>query len=93
MSKKDRLDPQPDGFVAFHTESGERWRHKDIEEAVTGPGYRLFLSDDGEERRYYFGAKEPHDTTVHDLRRQLGAASRVTSDSPRPVQGEAPPHG
>lgn len=89
MGKKDRLDPQPDGFTAFHTESGERWRHKDIEEAVTGPGYRLFLSDAGEERRYYFGPKEPHDATVHDLRRQLAAANRVTSDSSSSVEGEA----
>lgn len=78
MSKKDKLEPQPDGFVAFHTESGDRWRHRDVEEAVTGPGYRLFISDDGEERRYFFGPKEPHDATLSDLRRQLAAASRVS---------------
>ena len=81
MGKKDRLEPLDDGFVAFHTESGQRWRHKDIEDAVTGPGYRLFLSDTGEERRYFFGPKEPHDATVHDLRRQLAAASRVSGEA------------
>lgn len=89
MSRKDRLEPQPDGFVAFHTESGERWRHKDVEEAVTGPGYRLFLSESGEERRYYFGPKEPHDATVHDLRRQLAAASRVSTGSVTAQDSEA----
>lgn len=89
MSRKDRLEPEPDGFVAFHSEAGERWRHKDVEDAVTGPGYRQFLSASGEERRYYFGAKEPHDVTVHDLRRQLAAASRVTSGSVESRDSEA----
>ena len=89
MSRKDRLEPESDGFVAFHSESGERWRHKDVEDAVTGPGYRRFLAESGEERRYYFGAKEPHDATLHDLRRQLVAASRVTSGSTDAHDSEA----
>ena len=72
---KDRLEPLPDGSIAFHSESGERWRHKDIEAAVTGPGYRIFLSDRGEERRYTFGPHEPHDATLFDLRRQLSLAT------------------
>ena len=80
MGKKDRLEPQPDGFVAFHTEAGERWKHKDVvENATTGAGYRLFLSDRGEERRYYFGPKETRDATVHDLRMQVAAARPVSS--------------
>ena len=74
---KDRLEPLPDGFIAFHSESGERWRHKDIEAAVTGPGYRVFISDRGEERRYTFGPHESHDATLFDLRRQLSLAKPV----------------
>lgn len=90
MAKKDRLEPLDDGFVAFHTESGERWKHRDVAEAVTGPGHRLFISDSGEERRYYFGPREPHDATLHDLRRQLsGAASVNTTTAAR--EGGAPP--
>jgi hypothetical protein len=72
-----RLEPLADGFVAFHTERGERWRHKDMSPARTGPGYRVFVSDAGEERRYEFGANESHDATVFDLRDQLARASAV----------------
>ena len=60
MAKGDRLEPLPDGSVAFRTEGGERWRHKDIEDARVGGGYRLFISDTGEERRYVFGPTESH---------------------------------
>jgi hypothetical protein len=69
-----KLEPLADGFVAFHTERGERWRHKDMSESRTGPGYRLFISDSGEERRYEFGAHESHDATILDLRDQLTKA-------------------
>ena len=71
------LEPVEDGFVAFHTESGARWRHKDLSEARTGPGYRLFVSDTGEERRYEFGAHESHDATILDLREQVARAAPV----------------
>lgn len=77
MGGKNKLEPMADGFVGFYDESGERWKHKDIEEAATGPGYRLFLSDKGEERRYRFGPKESHDATIFDLRQQLAAAELV----------------
>jgi hypothetical protein len=69
-----RLEPLADGFVAFHTEQGERWRHKDMSPARTGPGYRLFINEAGEERRYEFGEHESHDATVLDLRDQLARA-------------------
>ena len=74
MAKKDKLEPLPDGFVAFHTESGERWRHKDVIPDEGGTGYRLFVSERGEERRYQFGPKDPRDSTVWDLRHQLSEA-------------------
>jgi hypothetical protein len=74
-----KLEPLADGFVAFHTERGERWRHKDMSEARTGPGYRLFVSDSGEERRYEFGAHESHDATILDLRDQLARAQPMTA--------------
>jgi hypothetical protein len=77
MKSRDKLEPMPDGFVAFHTESGERWRHKDVEDGRTGSGYRLFLSDKGEERRYTFGPHESRDATIFDLRDQLSRAERV----------------
>ena len=75
----DRLEPLADGFVAFHTERGERWRHKDMSEARTGPGYRVFVSDKGEERRYQFGEHESHDATILDLRDQLARAKPVAA--------------
>ncbi len=77
MKSRDRLEPMPDGYVAFHTESGDRWRHKDVEDGRTGSGYRLFLSDKGEERRYKFGPRESHDATILDLREQLARAEPV----------------
>ena len=70
----DRLEALADGFVAFHTEQGERWRHKDMSPARTGPGYRLFVNDAGEERRYEFSEHESHDATILDLRDQLARA-------------------
>ena len=88
MSSKNRLEPMPDGFVGFHTESGEHWKHKDIEESKTGPGYRFFISDKGEERRYTFGPKESHDATIFDLRAQLAAAKPVTADRAPRVEQE-----
>ena len=33
MSKRDKLEPLADGWVAFHTESGDRWKHKDFTES------------------------------------------------------------
>ena len=77
----DRLEPLEDGFVAFRTDKGERWKHKDVEEGRIGRGYRLFVSDTGEERRYAFGASEPHDATLLDLRDQLGRATPVARSS------------
>jgi hypothetical protein len=74
-----RLEPLADGFVAFHTERGERWRHKDMSPARTGPGYRVFVSDAGEERRYEFGANESHDATILDLRDQLARSKPVAA--------------
>ena len=73
----DRLEPLEDGFVGFRTADGQRWKHKDIEEGRVGPGYRLFVSENGEERRYAFGKNEPHDATLLDLREQLAKAARV----------------
>jgi hypothetical protein len=73
----DRLEPLPDGFVAFHTEGGERWKHRDVEDGRTGSGYRLFVSDKGEERTYTFGPHEPHDATLFDLRDQLSRATNA----------------
>jgi hypothetical protein len=78
MRSKDQLEPLADGFIAFRTKSGERWKHKDVEDATVGPGYRLFVSDAGEERRYVFGPKESHDATILDLREQLEAAQHVS---------------
>ena len=72
-----KLEPVADGFVAFHTERGERWRHKDMSAARTGPGHRVFISESGEERRYEFGEHESHDATILDLREQLARAEPV----------------
>jgi hypothetical protein len=77
MGDRNKLEPLPDGFVAFRTEDGQRWRHKDVAEARVGEGYRLFISDSGEERRYVFGPKELHDATLFDLRHQLNRAQPV----------------
>ena len=71
----DRLESLADGFVGFHTTAGERWKHRDVEASRIGPGYRLFVSDRGEQRRYTFGPSEPHDATVLDLREQLARAA------------------
>ena len=88
---RDRLEPLDDGFVAFHTESGERWKHCDVEEeGRTGPGYRLFVSDRGDRRRYSFGATEPHDTTVFDLREQLKRATPVSTAAPTSEREQRP---
>ena len=76
----DRLEPLGDGFVAFHTARGERWKHRDVEAARTGPGYRQFISDRGEERRYVFGPNEPHDATLFDLRDQLARATPISAN-------------
>ena len=76
----DRLEPLPDGFTAFHTTKGERWTHRDVEASRVGAGYRLFVSDRGERRRYDFGPKEPHDATVFDLREQLAKSRPVSAD-------------
>src|SRR5687767_9272038 len=46
---QNRLEPLPDGFVGFRAANGERWKHKDVEAGRTGPGYRLFVSESGEE--------------------------------------------
>lgn len=75
MADNDRLEPLPDGFTAFRTAKGERWKHRDIEASRVGPGYRLFVSDTGEQRRYDFGRTEPHDATLFDLRDQLSRAT------------------
>jgi hypothetical protein len=82
MNKKDKLEPLADGWVAFHTESGERWKHKDfVESDATGPAgnYRLFANDRGEQRRYAFGPKDPRDSTVWDLRQQLARSEPVSA--------------
>ena len=51
MSKRDKLEPLADGWVGFHTESGDHWKRKDMTENVpTGTAhYRLFVSDRGEQ--------------------------------------------
>ena len=78
MRGKDRLEPMADGFSGFYTERGDHWKHKDVAPTAAGPGYRLFISDKGEERRYVFGPKESHDATIFDLREQLAAAQPLT---------------
>lgn len=74
MPRHNEIEPLEDGYVAFRTSDGERWKHRDLTEARVGGGYRVFVSDAGEERRYRFGADEPHDATVEDLRDQLRRA-------------------
>ena len=82
MSKRDKLEPMADGWVGFHTESGDHWKHRDVTEAgPTGTThYRLFVGDRGEQRRYTFGPKDPRDSTVWDVREQLRRAE-VASES------------
>lgn len=82
MTKRDKLEPLPDGWVAFHTETGERWKHKDFTEAgATGTTvhYRTFVSDKGEQRRYTFAPKDARDSTVWDLREQLRRSESGTA--------------
>ena len=81
----DRLEALADGFTAFHTKGGERWKHKDMEVSRVGPGYRLFISDSGERRRYDFGPTEPHDATLFDLREQLTRATPIAALDDRPT--------
>jgi hypothetical protein len=81
MNKRDKLEPLADGWVGFHTESGDHWKHKDVSE--TGPSgtahYRLFVADKGEQRRYTFAPKDPRDSTVWDLREQLRRSDVATA--------------
>ena len=91
MAHHDRLERLADGFIAFHTTKGERWKHRDVEGSRTGPGYRLFVSDRGEQRRYTFGPAEPHDVTVFDLRDQLERATRVDPQQAEAAGGAPPP--
>jgi hypothetical protein len=82
MNKRDKLEPMADGWVAFHTESGDRWKHKDFTdsgEAGTTVHYRSFVSDRGEQKRYTFAAKDARDSTVWDLREQLRRSESVTA--------------
>ena len=79
MADHDRLERLDDGSIAFHTADGKRWRHRDVETSRTGPGYRLFISDSGEQRRCTFGPGESHDTTLLDLREQLARAQPFES--------------
>ena len=86
-SQHNRLEPLADGFVAFHAADGERWKHRDVEASRTGPGYRLFVSDRGEQRRYAFGPAEPHDATLLDLREQVVRATPVDARAAEPTSG------
>ena len=83
MSKRDKLEPMPDGWVAFHTDTGQRWKHKEFtESATTGTvHYRLFVADAGEQRRYTFAPKDARDSTVWDLREQLRKSDPVAASA------------
>lgn len=86
MNKRDKLEPLPDGLVAFQTEAGQRWKHKDHAETAangTTVHYRLFVSDSGEQRRYTFAPKDSRDSTVWDLRDQLKRSDAVAASSAR----------
>lgn len=83
---RSQLEPLEDGYVAFRTAEGQRWKHKDLTEGRVGEGYRVFISDAGEERRYQFGPEELHDATVEDLREQL----RRADPAPGPAAGSIP---
>lgn len=89
MADHDRLERLDDGSIAFHTTDGQRWRHRDVETSRTGPGYRLFISDRGEQRRCTFGPGESHDTTLLDLREQLARARPVGASAASTDGGEA----
>jgi hypothetical protein len=87
MSKRDKLEPLADGWVAFHTESGDRWKHKDFtENAPTGTTahYRSFVSDKGEQKRYTFAPKDARDSPFWDCASSCGDPS----PSPAPARGE-----
>jgi len=82
MNKRDKLEPLADGWVAFHTESGDRWKHKDVTEsdtAGTTVHYRSCVGDNGEPKRYTFAPKDARDSTVWDLREQLRRSESVTA--------------
>jgi len=82
MRVDQELEPLPDGWVAFHTESGDRWKHKDVTEsgtAGTTVHYRSFVSDKGEQKRYTFAPKDARDSTVWDLREQLRRSESVAA--------------
>jgi hypothetical protein len=82
MSKRDKLEPLADGWVGFHTESGDHWKHKDFTEtSATGTTvhYRLFVPDRGDQKRYTFAPKDSRDSTVWDLREQLRRAESVAA--------------
>ena len=87
MADNNRLEPLGDGSVAFRATDGKRWRHRDVETSRTGPGYRLFISDSGEQRRCTFGPGESHDTTLLDLREQLARAEPFESTAASRVDG------
>ena len=89
MADHDRLERLDDGSIAFRATDGKRWRHRDIETSRTGPGYRLFISDTGEQRRCTFGPGESHDTTLLDLREQLARARPFDSTAMPAESGEA----
>lgn len=84
MNKRDKLEPLADGWVAFHTESGDRWKHKDFTEtaeAGTTVHYRSFVSDGGVQKRYTFAPKDSRDSTVWDLREQLRRSEAVAASA------------
>jgi hypothetical protein len=83
---RNQLEPLEDGYVAFRTANGERWKQKDLTEGRVGEGDRVFISDNGEERRYRFGPDELHDATIEDLREQLSRAE----PAPGPAAGSIP---
>ena len=86
MNKRDRLEPLPEGWVAFHTESGDRWKHKDFTESSAEGAtihYRSFVSDAGEQKRYAFAPKDARDSTVWDLREQLRRSEPAASAGTR----------
>jgi hypothetical protein len=87
MADHDRLERLDDGSIAFRAADGKRWRHRDIETSRTGPGYRLFISDTGEQRQCTFGPGESHDTTLLDLREQLARAQPFESTTARAENG------
>ena len=89
MADHNRLEPQSDGTIAFRAADGKRWRHRDVETSRTGPGYRLFISDSGEQRQCVFGRGESHDTTLLDLREQLARAQPFEATPTRTGGDEA----